>query len=389
MEIDPGAVDAVDAALTTTRAVRKRLDLEREVSEELILACVDIAEQAPSGGNVGSRRWIVVRDPAVKAQLAEVYMASAGRWMAKTRDQLAGSGTDQERTMASAAYLAEHLAEVPAIVIPTIIGRHDSSGRPGLFDSVIQAAWSFCVAMRARGLGTAWVTALFADEPAVKELLGIPEHMTEIVMLPVAWTKGTDFQLAARNPARTITYFDRFARTFESGPSQPIRFTDGPGTIAEVDIKAPASVVWDLIADINLPARFSDEFQGATWDGDGPALGASFTGRNHHRSIGDWELPSYINVYEEQTSFGWASADADNPGARWRFDLEPMPGGTRLRHSVTLGPGPSGTTAAIDSMPDKEDRILHRRIGELHRNMQATVEGIKALSEDPDAEKPS
>ena len=87
-------------------------------------------------------------------------------------------------------HLAEHLAEVPAIVIPTIIGRHDGSTRPGLFDSVIQAAWSFCLALRARGLGTAWVTAALQDEAKVKALLGIPEHMTEIVLFPVAWTKG-------------------------------------------------------------------------------------------------------------------------------------------------------------------------------------------------------
>ena len=90
---------------------------------------------------------------------------------------------------------------MPAIVIPTIIGRHDGSGRPGLFDSVIQAAWSFCLALRARGLGTTWVTAALQDEARVKEILGIPEHLTEIVLLPVAWTKGTDFSaLPATRP---------------------------------------------------------------------------------------------------------------------------------------------------------------------------------------------
>ena len=91
---------------------------------------------------------------------------------------------------------------MPAIVIPTIIGRHDGSGRPGLFDSVIQAAWSFCLALRARGLGTTWVTAALQDEAKVKEILGIPAHMTEIVLLPVAWTKGTEFRRAPRHPAR-------------------------------------------------------------------------------------------------------------------------------------------------------------------------------------------
>ena len=141
-------------------------------------------------------------------------------------------------------------------------------------------------------------------------------------------------------------------------------------------------MVWDLVTDIDLPARFSDEFQGATWDGEGAALGASFTGRNRHPAIGEWELRCYINVYEEQAGFGWATMDPDDPGARWCFDLEPMPGGTRLRYSVVLGPGPSGTTAAIAAMPEKEDRILHRRIGELNANMGRTVEGIKTLAEE-------
>ena len=126
--------------------------------------------------------------------------------MSAAAERLRGTGHPQEKVMASAAYLAEHLAEVPAIVIPTIIGRHDGSGRPGLFDSVIQAAWSFCLALRARGLGTTWVTAALQDEAKVKEILGIPPDMTEIVLLPVAWTKGTDFRRAPRHPARSITY---------------------------------------------------------------------------------------------------------------------------------------------------------------------------------------
>ena len=145
-------VDAVDHTLSTTRSVRLRLDLEREVDPQIILDCIDVAEQAPSGGNQGSRRWVVVRDTALKERLAALYMESAGRWMVEARDRIAGTGHPQERVMRSAAYLAEHLAEVPAIVIPTIIGVHDGSGRPGLFDSVIQSAWSFCVALHARGL---------------------------------------------------------------------------------------------------------------------------------------------------------------------------------------------------------------------------------------------
>jgi nitroreductase len=391
VEIDPNTVGAVDVALTTTRAVRKRLDLGRSVDEEVILDCIDIAEQAPTGGNLGSRRWLVIRDPERKQQLADIYMQSVGGWMLKARDALAGSGTEQERMMSSAAYLAEHLAQVPAMVIPTIIGRHDGSGRPGLFDSVVQAAWSFCVAMRARGLGTAWVTAVFADESKVKEAFGIPDHMTEIVMLPVAWTKGTDFKQAPRHPAREITYFDRFGRTFEHGPGESLEMGDGPGAVAEVDIDAPADAVWELVSDIELPAQFSEEFLGAEWDEgvDGPSLGATFVGRNRHPAVGEWQVQCFVTAYEEGRTFGWAVVDPDDPGARWRFDVEQMPGGTRLRFLAKLGPGPSGTTAAMEAMPDAAGAILGGRLREISANMERTVQGIRELAEARAAESGS
>ncbi|HEY6425277.1 MAG TPA: nitroreductase family protein, partial [Pseudonocardiaceae bacterium] len=212
---------------------------------------IDLAEQAPTGGNLGGRRWIIVRDRAVKDQLGELYRQTALPFMSAAADRLRGSGHPQERVMASSTYLVEHLAEVPAIVIPTIIGRHDGSGRPGLFDSVIQAAWSFCLALRARGLGTTWVTAALQDEARVKEILGIPAHLTEIVLLPVAWTKGTEFRRAPRHPARAISYFDRFGTTSESGPGETLRFEDGPGAIAEVDIDASPSTVWALVTDLD------------------------------------------------------------------------------------------------------------------------------------------
>lgn len=376
-------VASVDEALTTTRAVRRRLDLDRPVDHQIILDCIDVAEQAPSGGNQGSRRWIVVRDQKLKDQLAELYMASAGKWMIEAHDNIAGTGHPQEKVMASAAHLARHLAEVPVIVIPTIIGVHDGSGRPGLFDSVIQSVWSFCVALRARGLGTAWTTAILTRQDDIATLLGIPEGMTQIAMIPVAWSKGTDFKRAPRYPAREITYVDGFARTWEHGPSDPPRHSDGPGTIVEVDIKAPASVVWPYVSDINFGAAASDEFVGARWaDGfDGPAQGAQFIGANTHPAIGQWEVPCFVDHYEEGRIFGWATSDPANPGARWRFELASIAGATRLRYWVILGPGPSGISAAIKSMPDKEPRILHRRIDEHRANMQRVVDAIKAAAE--------
>jgi nitroreductase len=378
MDIDPVQIDEV---LATTRAVRRRLDLDRPVDNEVLLECIELAEQAPTGGNLGSRRWLIVRDQSIKDQLGELYRETALPFMSAAAQRLSGTGHPSERVMASAVYLAEHLAEVPAIVIPTIIGRYDGSGRPGLFDSVIQAAWSFCLALRARGLGTTWVTAALQDTAKVKEILAIPENMTEIVLFPVAYTKGTDFRRAPRHPVRTITYFDRFGTTSEHGPSETRRFEDGPGVVAEIDIDARPSTVWALVTDVNLPARFSTEFLGAEWAGDERGVGAVFSGRNQHPAVGEWTIPCYVDAYDEPRSFGWRTSEADNPGARWRFDIEPRDRGTRLRFSYVMGPGPSGTTLAITNNPGKEARVLQRRLGEVQANMQRTIEGVKELAE--------
>lgn len=380
MDIDLGSVDH---ALTTTRAVRLRLDLEREVDNDVIYDCIDIAEQAPSGGNQGSRRWVIVRDPAVKAQIAELYMATGGEFMIGARDRIAGTGHPQERVMESAAHLAEHLAEVPAIVIPTIIGVHDGSGRPGLFDSVIQSVWSFCVALRARGLGSAWTTAVLSKHDALAELLGVPEGNTQIAMIPVAYTKGTDFKRAPRFPAREIAFIDRYAHTWERGPSDPPCLADGPGTVVEIDIDASVGDVWAFVTDIGFGARFSEEFVGARWaDGvDGPALGAEFIGSNRHPAIGEWDVPCFVHRYVDQREFGWVTSDRNRPGARWCFELSGIAGATRLRYTLKLGPGPSGLNAPIEAMPDKEPRIIHRRLEEHRDNMQRVVEGIKVEAE--------
>jgi nitroreductase len=375
----------VDHVLTTTRAVRQRLDLDRPVDLQIIYDCIDIAEQAPTGGNQGSRRWIVVRDPEIRAQLGELYRDVMGGLVLGARDRLAGTGDPREKVLRSSAHLVEHLAEVPVIVIPTIIGRHDGSGRPGLFDSVIQSAWSFCLALRARGLGTCWVTGVLAKHDELKELLQIPESMTEIVMLPVAWTKGTDFGRARRYDARAITYIDSFARTFEAGPSDPIRFNDGPGTVAEVDIRATPAEVWASVSDINAPARFSDELVSAAWEipTTSAELGATFIGHNEARGH-EWDTRCFVDAYAENRVFGWRTSNPKHPGARWRFELEPIAGSTRLRFSASLGPGPSGTSKAIERHPADEPQIIERRLAQIHFNLVNVVEGIKATAETTD-----
>ena len=381
---------SVDAALTTTRAVRKRLDLDRPVDLDLIMECIDIAEQAPSGGNQGSRRWVVVTDPEVKAKIAELYMATGGDFMINARDRIAGTGHPQEKVMESAAFLAEHLAEVPVIVIPTIIGIHDNSGRPGLFDSVIQSVWSLSVALRARGLGTAYTTAILGKRAELVEALGIPAENTPIAMIPVAWAKGTGFRKAPRYPAREITFIDHYGATWASGPSDPPCLADGPGAVVEVDIKAKAADVWAMVSNPALSAEFSGESLGAEWaDGAvGPALGARFIGRNKHKAIGEWEVPCFVHRYVEGKEFGWVTSDPENPGAQWCFEVASIAGSVRLRYSLTLGPGPSGITKAIENMPDREPDILRRRVQEHRANMQRVVDGVKErLHQAPDPDR--
>jgi uncharacterized protein YndB with AHSA1/START domain len=160
-----------------------------------------------------------------------------------------------------------------------------------------------------------------------------------------------------------------------------VKYADGPSTEVEVVIAAPPARVWELVSDINLPARFSPEFQGAEWIDEGPALGARFVGRNQHDALGAWETTSWITRYAPMREFGWSVSDPDHPSATWWFTLEETDGGVRLRQGGRMGPAPSGLTIAITAMPDKEERIVARRLEEWARNMQATLDGIKSMAE--------
>jgi uncharacterized protein YndB with AHSA1/START domain len=282
---------------------------------------------------------------------------------------------------ASAAYLARHLERVPVLVIATIWGIHDGSGRPGLFDSVLQSAWSFCLALRARGLGSAWTTVHLGRAREVAELLGIPEGVSQMVLLPVAWTIGTDFKPARRRPASEITWFDRWGDTYEFPFEGESRLAARPGVTVEVDIAASPARVWELVSDINIPAQFSIEFQGAEWvNDDGPRVGASFVGRNA-REGREWQTTSYVVACEPNRVFAWNVSDPKQPGAQWRFELERLPEGTRLRQHMTIGPGRSGTSRAIEEHPDQEQQLLARRRAQLRHNMELTTQGIKRLAE--------
>ena len=165
--------------------------------------------------------------------------------------------------------------------------------------------------------------------------------------------------------------------------SAELRYADCPTTEAELVIDAPPAVVWPLVCDIQTPAEFSSEFQGGQWlDGvTGPVLGARFRGRNYHEARGSWETVSTICEFEPERAFGWAVGDPDAPAARWRFSLEPAGSGTRIRQWMQMGPGASGISDLIAQMPDKEHRILRRRLAEHQANMTATLAGIKSRAE--------
>ena len=373
-------LNQTDRLLTTTRAVRKRLDLEREVSDDVIFTCIDLAEQAPTGGNDASRRWLVIRDQDLKNQLGELY-AEVGTLFVNARGRLDGTGHPKEQVVSSSAYLVENFANVPVLVMCAIWGIHDNSGRPGLFDSAIPSAWSFNLALRSRGLGTAYATMLNDKTDEVSELLGIPKGVTTLVCFPVAHTIGHDFSPAPRRPAAQITYFDQWGFTRELASADgSARIQDGPGVVAEIDTDARPRQVWEVISDINMPAKFSDEFAGAEWLSDDEiAAGAIFRGRSAISDGREWETNCIVTEWVERETFEWRTTDPENPGAIWRFDLAEQGTGSRLRFSMVIGKENNSTAPRAMADPSLENQILFERRLIHKANMQRVLEGVKAL----------
>jgi nitroreductase len=206
-----------DQLLTTTRSVRKRLDLERPVPLEIVRECLEIAMQAPTGSNRQGWHWIVVTDPDLRRSVADLYARSYRAY--RDSPTYAGSGdpsqsaerqATQARVSTSADFLADHMAEVPVLVIGAIHAGAElpAGNQAGLWGSLLPAAWSLQLALRARGLGSAWTTLHLSYEKEVAEILGIPPNVRQGVLLPVAWTKGTDFKPAHREPLDTVLHVD-------------------------------------------------------------------------------------------------------------------------------------------------------------------------------------
>ncbi len=206
-----------DELLTTTRTVRRRLDLTRDVPMELIRECLEIALQAPSGSNRQDWQWIVVRDAAQRAALGDVYrravhdyLASAGAAGRLYADDPERAPV-QQRVGDSVAYLGEHLGEVPVLVVPCLrVRRLGAGNQAGLWGSILPAAWSFMLAARARGLGTAWTTLHLAHEDEVAAILGLPSDIRTAVLIPTAYFTGETFRPAARGPLDEVLHVDRW-----------------------------------------------------------------------------------------------------------------------------------------------------------------------------------
>lgn len=207
-----------DELLTTTRAVRRRLDFSRPVERTLIEECLAIAQQAPTGGNRQRWHFLIVTDPAKRAALAELYRRAWAVYLTMPTaapnlhfDEATREAV-QRRVADSAQYLADNFEKAPVFLIPCFLGRIDgqpSSVQAGTWGSILPAVWSFMLAARARGLGTAWTTLHLMHEREAAAILGIPHaEVTQAALIPVAHTLGTDFRPAHREPIEGIVHWD-------------------------------------------------------------------------------------------------------------------------------------------------------------------------------------
>lgn len=193
----------VDHLLSTTRSVRKRLDLERPVEPEVILRCLELAMQAPSGSDRQKWQFVLVSEPELRAGIAEYYRAAFAHYSGAAQGPHGGSYTPTTPLRDSAQHLADNLHRVPLLALFCYEGRVEDQGvlaQASLYGSILPAAWSFMLALRARGLGAVWTTLHLRYEREVAELLNLPDQLTQAALIPVAYFTGEDFKPARRRP---------------------------------------------------------------------------------------------------------------------------------------------------------------------------------------------
>lgn len=212
---------SVDEALATTRAVRKRMDFDRSVEPEVIRECLEAAVQSPTGSNSQSWQWLVITDQDQRNALAglyrqgwELYSQMDGNVDTVYKGDDDGRMAQQDRVVKSAQYLAENFEKVPVMMIPLLPGRFDglpSMAATSMLGSILPGAWSFMIAARERGLGTAWTTIHLMFEEQAAEIIGIDyESYTQCALITCGYSLGTDFQPAKRPPIETVLHWDRW-----------------------------------------------------------------------------------------------------------------------------------------------------------------------------------
>jgi nitroreductase len=203
-----------DEVLTTTRAVRKRLDLERPVDKEVIEECLEIAVQAPTASNRQNWHFIFVTDQEKRKKLADVYQRGAEISYAMRANEDLAFSPQKQRVRSSSRYLIEHMADVPVHFVPCIEGRTDEaiiSRQAAQFGTIMPAVWSFMLAARSRGLGTCLTTMHLNLEEEAAKILGIPyQEIMQVGLIPVAYTVGTDFKVAKRQPLETVLHWEEW-----------------------------------------------------------------------------------------------------------------------------------------------------------------------------------
>jgi nitroreductase len=214
-ETQRGGRQSTDALLTTTRAVRKRLDMDRPVDRSVIEECLRLAFQAPTGANSQGWGWVVVDDPETKQRMAEIYRS--GIVDHRNRPKVDESPPEQPnpRMSESVAYLADNLQRVPVLVVPTIDRRYGvdtTFQQASRWGSILPAVWSFMLALRSRGLGSAWTTIHLYREEEMAELLGIPyPEQTQAGLFPAAYTIGSEFSPADRSSSESRIFWNRWS----------------------------------------------------------------------------------------------------------------------------------------------------------------------------------
>jgi len=205
-----GALSA-DEVLATTRAVRRRLDLGRPVERELLRECLRLAQQAPSGGNGQPWHFVFVTDASQRSRIGSIYREVAEEVLPRPETI---NEPDRRRVYGSAWFLVEHMGDVPVLMIPCVSWPRDEEpgdAGPGMWASVLQATWSFMLAARVRGLGTAWTSIHLRREREVADLLGIPyEQVRQAALIPVAYAQETAFRPASRRPIEEIEHWERW-----------------------------------------------------------------------------------------------------------------------------------------------------------------------------------